>query len=530
MLSRIKFGRDDAESEKEFLKSVFLPTALFKRIKNNDKWLVLGRKGSGKTALGLTLFTELQERGSNVLLIEPDNFSFEAHTKLLQGSINFSEVAKLSWKYVFLTILGKHVLQSVINKEGKNYRKWTEEANKLREFLARRDDRFASWLDKALKKTGEITRFTFEFASMKAEAERTPIIPEASLLRDSLDETSQYIKKCTPKYFYQPFYILVDKIDEHWSQNPESIDLIIGLLKAAKECREQIPQSHIIIFLRSDIFDILKFDDLDKYRSISERVIWDKSNLLKLISLRINATIGEKIDPGDAWEMIFPKTINGQDSFSYLLRYTLMRPRDLIQLCNYCKDVAENHNSNKIDQKVINKALPEYSRWKLDDLVIEYKVQYPFLEKIFWNVFYRGPHRFDTEKLKKLLNPQLNQWGSEEKIKYFLPIEKLLDALYRIGFVGAVKPGNIFYFYNGIPITISDINEFVIHPAFRAALEIHESIEHIKSVKIIKSKQKDNQKLKPKKVKASHNKKSGGRENTLPPRPKSADKPPPTGG
>lgn len=495
MLNNLKFGRDDAESEQEFLQKVFLPTALFNRIKSDDKWLVLGRKGSGKTALCLTLFRELQQEKAYVSLIEPANFSIETHSTLSKGSISFSEASKLSWKYVFLVELGKYIIEAVSRKEGKNHRKWSDDAKKVRDFLVRGDDRFASGLEKALKITSEFTKFALEIASIKAEAERTPKIREASTLRDSLDDISQYIKICMAKYVEQPIYILIDKVDEYWSKNTESIDLVVGLLKAVKECREQIPQSQLIVFLRSDIFDTLRFDDLDKYRSISERIIWDESALHKLISLRICAAAGGKIDPDNAWEMFFPKNINGEKSFTHLLRFTLMRPRDLIQLCNHCKSFAENRYLDKIDKEAISNALPEYSRWKLDDLVIEYKVQYPFLEKLFWNVFYRAPHRFDVKKLKKRLAPRLKQWSSESGGEFLDPLEKLLDVLYRIGFIGVVKPGKTLYFYNGVPIIISDIKEFVVHPAFRPALEISESIEHIKSVKIIKNRPKDDTKL-----------------------------------
>lgn len=484
MLTNLKFGRDDAESEQEFLQQVFFPTALFKRVKKNDKWLVLGRKGSGKTALCLTLFRELQNEHAYVSLIEPANFSVATQSILNKGSINFSEASKLSWKYVFLTELGKYVLEAVIQKEGKNQRQWTEEARKVREFLVKGDNRFASWLDKALKKTSEFTKFALEIATIKAEAERTPMIQEASALRDTLDETSQYIEQCMKRYFGQPIYILIDKVDEIWNQSPESSDLIIGLLKAAKECREKIPHACLVVFLRSDIFETLKFDDLDKFRSIGEKVVWDGESLLKLISLRINASIGEKLDANHAWQKAFPKTIGGENSFSYLLNYTLLRPRDLIQLCNRCKDIAENHNFDKIDQEAVIKALPEYSRWKLDDLAIEYRVQYPFLEKVFWNVFYRAPHRFDFANFKKRITPRLAKWSSESGGEYFKPLEKLLEVLYRIGFVGAIKPGKILYFYNAIPVTISDTREFIIHPAFRPALEIVESIEHMKTIKI----------------------------------------------
>ena len=98
----------------------------------------------------------------------------------------------------------------------------------------------------------------------------------------------------------------------------------------------------------------------------------------------------------------------------------------------------------------------------------------------------------DIANLKKRIEPRLEKWGSESGGEYFKPLEKLLEVLYRIGFIGAVKPGKVLYFYDSIPITISDTKEFVIHQAFRSALEVTESIEHMRTVKIGKVKAKNN--------------------------------------
>ena len=49
-----------------------------------------------------------------------------------------------------------------------------------------------------------------------------------------------------------------------------------------------------------------------------------------------------------------------------------MRPRDLIQLCNMCRDGTSYRGGEKIAIEDITDVIPQYSRWKLEDLITEY--------------------------------------------------------------------------------------------------------------------------------------------------------------
>jgi len=485
MLDKLDFGKDDAESEKGFLQRVFFPTKFFERVKNNKKWLVLGRKGSGKTAVCLTLLRQLQDEQARVSLITPANLSTSTNSVLSKGSIDSQEASLLSWKYIFLVELGKYIVEAVSRKHGKNYLKWSDEAQQVRAFLVQGESRYARWLDKAIKIVSGVKKVTLKLASVEASAERGADNQEASALRDLLDDVSEYATKCIAAYIGQPIYLLIDKIDELWTPKTESNDLIIGLLQAAKEIRSQISQARVVMFLRSDIFDTLKFHDSDKYHVEEERIIWDEESLLRLVSLRIRASVGGKASALQTWQKVFPKTIEREESFAYILKHTLMRPRDLIQLCNHCKDIAENSDLSKIDRESFLKALPRYSRWKLNDLRDEYRVQYPFLEKSFWGVFSHGPYRFDREALSKRIAPYEKSLVAEFGETPFKPLDNLLQVLFSIGFIGAVKPGKILYFYQGGQVVVPFINEFAIHPAFRPALQTTESLKHIKGVVVV---------------------------------------------
>lgn len=61
------------------------------------------------------------------------------------------------------------------------------------------------------------------------------------------------------------------------------------------------------------------------------------------------------------WHRICVPIIENENSLDYLIRRSLMRPRYLLRLINYCKGNAINFSRNKIDEEDIRLGLSEYS-------------------------------------------------------------------------------------------------------------------------------------------------------------------------
>jgi hypothetical protein len=255
-----------------------------------------------------------------------------------------------------------------------------------------------------------------------------------------------------------------------------------------KEVLEQLSSVHVIVFLRSDIYESLEFHDSDKFHVMEEHVLWSKRELQEMLTLRANLSTGllyktpalqsapkqlvnslqQSID--STWRIFFPKQIKDQDSFEYLLSYTFMRPRDLIQLSNLCRDKAQNNKHTKIERGDIDEALPNYSQWKLQDLSDEYRIQYPFLETIFLMVFYNTPQHLNRQAIQSSFEPLKAQLKLSYGEYYFEPIDKLLQILYNIGFLGAADKEIVRYSFRGEKVIIPYISQFEIHPVFRWAL------------------------------------------------------------
>ena len=79
---------------------------------------------------------------------------------------------------------------------------------------------------------------------------------------------------------------------------------------------------------------MLQFQDRDKFRGDEMRIDWNTGNLKKLALARARVSTGQDLSENELWTHLSPESISGEPCDTHLLKHTLMRPRDLIQLCN----------------------------------------------------------------------------------------------------------------------------------------------------------------------------------------------------
>ena len=59
------------------LSSYFVRTEAFDRVQQANRWLVLGNRGSGKTAIFRTLAEQKRTEGRKVVELRPEDYSYE---------------------------------------------------------------------------------------------------------------------------------------------------------------------------------------------------------------------------------------------------------------------------------------------------------------------------------------------------------------------------------------------------------------------------------------------------------------------
>lgn len=473
-LSELFFGRDDAETdiaEGGLLREGFLPTAAYQAARKASKHLIIGRKGSGKSAICRTLAMSA-EPGLVTALVTPDKVSADEIRRFTLDGIP-PEMAKAQmWRYILAIQIARHLVDHAGKAHGKAK---LESVKALRTFLATNGE-----LDLPRQKFYEIikklkTSISLEAFGVKASFD-AGTVPEAEGTRTSgrLDVVEKSIQQvitdlACPKD-HPRLLLLVDQLEDVWSDHDESDTLVVGLLHANRNVASSFPGVSCVIFLRSDIYDPLQFTDKDKQHTDEKRVDWNAARLLELIHTRAEVSLGRKISDAELWGGIFPAETAGIPTGDYLVRHTLRRPRDIIQLCNACKDVADDKDHAVISPGDMAEAIQQFSDWKLKDLSNEYLANHPFLDGLF-AAFQDFGYVITRSALDRRLQIPLDILGRRfPERAQILTTDGVLDVLYEVGFLGVRRNEHVVYTYDQSGrIRPTDI-EFHVHPCFRPAL------------------------------------------------------------
>jgi hypothetical protein len=200
------------------------------------------------------------------------------------------------------------------------------------------------------------------------------------------------------------------------------------------------------------------------------RVDWTKERLVQMILARAQASLGRTIPPEYLWGSLFPASVAGVASQEYIVNHTLMRPRDIIHLCNLCRDTAEQNGHSSILESDVQYAIVQYSQWKLQDLVIEYRVNYPFLSGLM-GIFQDSGYMILRDGLERRF-AQIHETLRSRYPEHVntLTLQGVIDILFDVGFLG-VRRGHIITFGYMQNATVQPTDsEYFIHPCFRSAL------------------------------------------------------------
>jgi hypothetical protein len=472
-LADLFFGRDDAEmdmniAEGGLLPTGFLPTPAYEAARKVRKHLIIGRKGSGKSAICRTLAAG-NEPGLVTKLVTPDALSADEVRRFELQGVESVMAKSMIWRYVLAIQIAKHLVAHAKTA----HKKTPSSVSKLHTFLVDNGE-----LDVSRPKLYEIIKklkVSLKLQAFGAGATLEVGSPSEGIRTDhQLGVIERHIKLAIKELAcpanHPRLLLLVDQLEDLWSEEGESDSLIIGLLKASRTVGSWFSWVSCVVFLRSDIYDLLKFADKDKYRGDEMRVDWTAERLRELVLARARASLDTKIAEDHLWSGVFPDEVSGIPTREYVIAHTLMRPRDIIHLCNLCRDTAEYNDHTRITEADITEAVRLYSQWKLEDLPNEYLANYPFLDGLL-TVFRDHGYVVTRAALNRRL-PEAFEALAERfpERAEALTTDNVLDVLYDVGFLGVRHNDHIVYATDhGGRVELTD-TEFRIHPAFRPAL------------------------------------------------------------
>ncbi|MEU7791369.1 hypothetical protein [Amycolatopsis sp. NPDC049159] len=469
------FGRDDAEHDMAdgLLREGFVATTVYEEVLAGRKNLIVGRKGSGKSAICMRMATS-DPGPDRSYLITPDDAAGEVLREFTLEGLTAPAAKALLWRYVFALhaarLLVRHpravgrqrrrpasvgVLERFLRDNGEL------DDQSLYHRVTRAGRSLVSSV--SLEAFGAKLAVTTNNAPAGVRASRQLEIVEAGVRQvfDDLD----WVERTGP------LLILVDQLEQIWSSEPESAALVIGLLLASKHVALTYGKAlRCASFVRSDIYDALDFSDADKFHSDEVRISWTSHQLHELAITRAGVALGRRLTPDELWGEVFPPRILGEPTADYLFSRSLPRPRDAIQFLNQCRDTAHGNGHHLITATDVLDATLVFSRWKILDLAKEYRVRFPFLSSLL-PIFRDIGYELTRTSIARMFGP-FRQGLADRHPAYthLLDPDSVIELLFSVGFLGVRRREGYVYAGTAETSIRPQESEFCIHPCFRPAL------------------------------------------------------------
>lgn len=485
-LKRLNFGAPAAERDlDQGLKQYFYESESYKRILQEGKSVVLGNRGSGKSAI-FKILVELYKRQGNIVIeLMPDDYSYELLSKTMvaekAGSWNKQSAYAIAWKYLIYVRTMKEFLEKypgIVKQNAKKIHVYLRDHHQGCQHS--KIDAMISYL----KRMESIKLGNYEASVNKKELERLYSLEEiTSLLPELVDICSK-----------RPVKLLVDELDRGWDGSEDAMSFVAGLFQAAMSINQLTPNLRVMISLRKELYNNIPslYEDAQKVWDIIETIEWDEDSLLQMICRRIEHSFPElkTLSITEKWSTVFSETLDYRKtkSFNYIVDRSLYRPREIIQFCTEAKNIAQTSVSlHTIDYSTISQAELIYSELRTKDIAAEYKFQYPGLLKIL-EAFRGKCYTFDRKELYDIcLELSLEGAKSMTDAPWIneMDPDNIINILWQVGFlraqaVGGLKAkrrsGSSYLGPHQIGnLNLKTITRFHIHPMFRAYLGMKET-------------------------------------------------------
>lgn len=487
MIDALDFGAPAAERDIERgLGKCFVESVVYHRVQSGSKTLVLGNRGSGKSAIFQVLARRERAGGSHVIELSPEDYSYE-----LLGSTVAAEKAGSWAKHGAYTAAWKYLLYVLIMKElarkGMQLKKGAgaEIYKYLRDNHAEVQMGRLSLLISYLKRIESIKLGPVKAAFKTRELDKLYRLEEIHALLPALRQVLDNNR----------VVVLVDELDRGWDSSEDAQSFVAGLFQACVSVNSVHRNLRVYVSLRQELYDDIPslYEDAQKYRDLLETIHWTRDELLNLIARRIRYSAEaagysrdafEQQDDLTCWAAMFGvDRAQARNSFGYVIDRTLYRPREAIQYCSMILDAARNRRARlPLPLAAIKWAEWQYSAERARDISAEYRFQYPGLLSVF-DVFRGRELKFERDDLELLCLELATGEIPTKETDGWLPDcepDKLIEILWNVGFlkaqpVGETASGNddrrsFLGSHQVQHLNLAAVRYFAVHEMFHAYL------------------------------------------------------------
>ncbi|KXT70822.1 P-loop ATPase, Sll1717 family [Streptococcus cristatus] len=323
-----------------------------KELSKKKKFIIYGRKGTGKTLLASYLNEQMRHNANqSSKIVSYDEYIYEKLKEFKYDSVK-KEEQSLFWRYVFL-----QQFVDLIKKDYEYARFWQfyrkRKIKKLIESVTRQFLEVQQFINEdstEIKNNGKINSKISDLGaelqvnSSSGSTQKTTSIesPYFKKYKEIETEVLNYLKASSKAYFI--FFDDMDRLEETMDLD-EFIDLMISMIYGAQSLNRKIEgNSKIVLLLRSDILKLLfgKSGDVNKpITSGGIELIWYESNaaasdspLIKMILYKMSKSIDDNLPLSEIRSNFFPTK---DTIFKYMMSRSFGRPRDIVSFFNIYK-------------------------------------------------------------------------------------------------------------------------------------------------------------------------------------------------
>ena len=472
-----KFGYADAQKElvrepEIFEQAFYDPHDYLKELIDGYKYLIIGRKGTGKSAYSSKLQKISKEKTDLVVKqIKLNDFQFTTFKKCnIDSDIVGNNKYNLPWKIILLTNICKIFYDDFEITEVKEFNEVIHILKEMDLFL---DISFNNKITKIQKLKAGMNLGIID-ASIESQVgdKPTDYIDRLSIMVKLLSDTLSNLELNNRKLIF-----ILDGLDDLLRIKTEQSVILSSLIRSIDEINELFVQkgqsTKIILLIREDMLNKLVDTDLNKIIRDSAMLInWTTTptDLKKLVDLRFIYSGSERKE--DCWLDILPNMINYKSSWDYLIQNTLLKPRDLLQFFSVLQDLFPE--KEKINDSECKKAIKEYS------------TNY-FIEEMKNELA-----GFIEDKYIKLLTPVFSRIGNVEftERRFFNEFEKIINEekfnltdarnilfnLFENSYIGQIDfsygKKNVFFKYRNPNAHFDSNLKFILHSGILRGLNI----------------------------------------------------------
>ena len=379
-LRRLSVGEPVAEHERRKLDDYFVETSAYFHALDGPATILVGRRGTGKTATLYALKSTLgKDKRNHVCIIKPVGYEIDGVVRILNENLHGAERGYLIeslWKFLIFTELAKSAFEEISSRP--IYTRPTENEEKFLEFVNNNSDTisapFSERLDRAVRDLTGIG----DLADASAQKVRISERLHSGKLRDLRELTGLVLTN------RRNVAILIDNLDEQWGPGQDIkrlTELLMGLLRVTQDiCDEFQQEDHwrkpvsvsVTVLLRSDIFAFIQPLAAEQDKLPIQRIFWDDPELLiNVVNQRFEHASSIGIDAETIWRQFFPDEVVGVPTIEFITRTVLPRPRDIIYLVREAIDGAVNRGHSTVQVSDLLDARNKYSEFVFRSILAE---------------------------------------------------------------------------------------------------------------------------------------------------------------